>query len=123
MRSKRIGSKWMAIKLDLEKAYNRASWDFIGASLLAVEILEFIRNVIMDVISSFSMQILWNGVPTQKFKPIRGIRHGCPLSPYLFVLCMEWLGHITRTKIDVGKWNSIQLSRSGPTLSHFFFCR
>ncbi|KAH1055847.1 hypothetical protein J1N35_033912 [Gossypium stocksii] len=83
----------MAIEIDLEKAFDRVHWDFIEASLIAAGILNILIKVIMNAISLSSMQVLWNGVPTQKFKLARGIRQGCPLSPYLFVLCMEWLGH------------------------------
>ncbi|KAA3488040.1 LINE-type retrotransposon LIb DNA [Gossypium australe] len=86
MRSRRGNKKWMAIKLDLEKAYDRVSWRFIEVSLEAAGVPEKIRKVIMTAISSSIMQILWNGVPSRSFKPVRGIRQGCPLSPYLFVL-------------------------------------
>ncbi|KAA3476669.1 LINE-1 reverse transcriptase isogeny [Gossypium australe] len=88
---------------------------------MAVGVPEFLRKVIMSAISSSSMQILWNGVPTQKFKPARGIRQGCPLSPYLFVLCMDWLGHLIKSNIDIGRWEPVKLSRSGPAISHLFF--
>ncbi|KAA3463577.1 LINE-1 reverse transcriptase isogeny [Gossypium australe] len=121
MRCNRKGRQWMAIKLDLEKAYDRVSWEFINTSLTAAGIPLFLRNVIMSAISSSTMQILWNGVPTQKFKPNRGIRQGCPLSPYLFVLCMEWLGQFIHTEIESGTWDPISLSRSGPPISHLFF--
>ncbi|KAA3460943.1 Retrovirus-related Pol polyprotein LINE-1 [Gossypium australe] len=121
MHYKRNGKNWMAIKFDLEKAYDRVSWDFISASLTAVGVPEFLRKVIMSAISSSSMQILWNGVPTQKFKPARGIRQGCLLSPYLFVLCMDWMGHLIRSDIDIGRWMPTQLPRTGPVISHLFF--
>ncbi|KAA3473450.1 LINE-1 reverse transcriptase isogeny [Gossypium australe] len=121
MRCNRKGRKWMAVKLDLEKAYNRVSWDFINVLLTAVGILLFLCNVIMTAISSSTMQVLWNGVPTQKFKLNRGIRQGCPLSPYLFVLCMEWLGHFIHSRVEVGTWDPIRLSHSGPSVSHLFF--
>ncbi|MBA0845023.1 hypothetical protein Goarm_005853, partial [Gossypium armourianum] len=98
------GKKWMSIKLDLEKAYDRVSWDFISASLATAGIPVSLRKT-----------------PTQKFKPKRRIRQGCPLSPYLFVLCMEWLGHFIRTEIDSRKWDPIHLSRTGPLVSHLFF--
>ncbi|KAK5833597.1 hypothetical protein PVK06_017447 [Gossypium arboreum] len=113
--------KWMAIKIDLEKAYDRVLWDFIDASLLATGILNYLRNVIISAISNSSMQVLWNGVPTSKSKPIRGIRQGCPLFPYLFVLCMEWLGHSINLALSRGIWNSIRLSHLGLPLSHLFF--
>ncbi|KAH1131095.1 hypothetical protein J1N35_002473 [Gossypium stocksii] len=100
MRCKQNRKNWMAIKLNLEKAYDR---------------------VIMSSISFSTMQILWNGVPTRKFKPVMSIRQGCPLSPYLFVLCMDWLGHVIHKKIKDRNWDPIRLSRSEPAISHLFF--
>lgn len=100
----------MALKSDQEKAYDRVSWDFIRASLQVAGVFKMLVSVIMKVIFTSTMQILWNGVFTQKFKPARGIRQGCPLSPYLFVLCMEWLGRIINAQIGEGKWSLIRLS-------------
>lgn len=45
----------MAIKIDLEKAYNRVSWEFIEVSLNATCIIEFLCKVIMFAIMSLSM--------------------------------------------------------------------
>lgn len=120
IRSKKQNKNWMALKLDVEKAYDRVSWEFINASLQAAGTPVFLISVIMNAITS-SLQILWNGIPTQKFTPIRGIRQGCPLSSYLFVLCMEWLSRIIHVKIDDGSWKPIRLSRNGPALSHLLF--
>ncbi|KAH1083254.1 hypothetical protein J1N35_023015 [Gossypium stocksii] len=75
----------------------------------------------MSAISSSSMQILWNGVLSRKFRLTRGIRQGCPLSSYLFVLCKESLECSIRTKIGLGNWDPIHLSHSGPIVSHIFF--
>lgn len=64
----------MTIKIDLEKAYDRVRWNFIKASLLATSIPLYLINVIMSFISNSIMQVLWNGAPLSKFKPVRGIR-------------------------------------------------
>lgn len=57
----------MTVEIDLKTAYNRVRWDFINSSIQAAGILDFLRKVIMSAISPSTMQVLWNGVPTEKF--------------------------------------------------------
>ena len=52
---------------------------------------------------------------------IIGIRHGDAISPYLFVVCAERLGHLIQLVVSSGIWKPIQLARSGPYLSRLFF--
>ncbi|MBA0602371.1 hypothetical protein Gorai_002553, partial [Gossypium raimondii] len=68
-RSKHNSKRLMAIKIDLEKPYDRVRWDFIKSSIQMIGILEFFMKVIMSAITNTSMQILWNRVLTQKFNP------------------------------------------------------
>lgn len=76
----------MAIKVDLEKAYDRLSWSFIRDTLVWDNLLAKLIDIIMDMVSLISMKALWNGVPSDEFLQSRGIRQGDPLSSYLFVL-------------------------------------
>ena len=45
----------------------------------------------MNMISSTRFHIMWNGSPLSEVIPSRGICQGDPLSPYLFILCLERL--------------------------------
>lgn len=44
MRCKRMGRNWIAIKLDLEKVYDRVSWDYIHDTFIAVGISIFFKK-------------------------------------------------------------------------------
>lgn len=56
----------------------------------------------MGCVTSASFQVLWNGSMMDEFQASLGIRQGDPLSPYLFVLCMERLGHLVEEAINNG---------------------
>ena len=94
----------MAIKIDLEKAYDRLEWGFVIDSLRDMGLNDHFLNLIWDCISSTSMDILWNGEKTGVFNPTRGIRQGDPFSPYLFVICIERLSHLIQATVDDSLW-------------------
>lgn len=111
----------MAIKVDLEKAYDRLSWDFIYETLREFGLPTVLVQLIMECITTATMQLLWNGEITESFTPSRGIRQGDPISPYIFVLCIERLSHGVNDTVKRGYWKPIKLSRAGTSLSHLFF--
>lgn len=121
LRRKKGRKGWMLLKLDLEKAYDRIRWDFLEDTLKAAGFSEVWRRWIMQCVADPSMSLLWNGEKTESFKPLRGLRQGDPLSPYLFVLCMERLCHLIDYEIATKAWKPISLSQGGPKLSHICF--
>ncbi|KAL4292809.1 hypothetical protein AHAS_Ahas18G0065200 [Arachis hypogaea] len=62
-----------------------------------------------------------NGNRLDGFQPKRGLRQGDPMSPYLFVICMERLSCLIARQVEVGRWKPVTVSRGGPVISHLLF--
>lgn len=80
-----------AMKIDISKAFDSVQWSFILNGLLAMGFPErFIHWIKLCITTpSFSVQV--QGELAGYFQSSRGLRQGCSLSPYLFVLCMNVL--------------------------------
>ncbi|CAL1401040.1 unnamed protein product [Linum trigynum] len=121
MRAKTGKVGWMTLKIDLAKAYDRIKWSFVRDTLVAAKVPQDFIELTMSCITTASMQIQWNGGLTKEFRPSRGLHQGCPLSLYIFTLCMECLGQLVEAAVARGDWKPIRLSQRGPLLSHLFF--
>ena len=74
----------------------------------------------MGCVTNACFAILVNGSPSEFFPASRGIRQGCPLSPYLFLLIIEGLSLILcKAKVD-GVIKGIKVAGS-LFLSHTLF--
>lgn len=111
----------MAIKINLEKAYDRLEWHFLRDVLNLFRLPRCLMDLIMSCVSSSSISVLFNGGKLEPFLPSRGIRQGDPLSPYLFIMCMEVLGFFINGKCEEKLWDPVKASRNGPAFSHLFF--
>lgn len=121
MRQCRRTKSYVAIKVDMEKAYDRLDWGFLQDTLLKLGIQDHLIKLIMACTSLTEMKVLWNGEESAPFHPSRGVRQGDPLSPYLFILCMERLGHRILQEVQRGKWKGLRFNKQSPTISHLFF--
>lgn len=88
----------------MQKAYDRLSRDFIIDTLREASFPESLIKLIMFCITSVSMQVLWNGVLMEIFYSTREIRQGDHISPYIFVLYIERLGHSILKQVRDRKW-------------------
>ncbi|XP_050249301.1 uncharacterized protein LOC126696657 [Quercus robur] len=122
MKNSYSGKKgFMAMKLDMSKAYDRVEWVFLEKILLKTGFSDTWVALIMECITTVSYSILVNGEPNGVIVPSRGLRQGDPLSPYLFLFCAEGLNALLRNAADEGVINGFSLCRNGSKLTHMFF--
>ncbi|KAA0051609.1 LINE-1 retrotransposable element ORF2 protein [Cucumis melo var. makuwa] len=93
---KRKKTRGFVIKIDLEKAFDKISWNFIDFMLKKKNLSKKWGDWIKTCISTVQYSILINGKPRGRIKPKRGIRQGDPISHLIFVLAMDYLSCILK---------------------------
>jgi hypothetical protein len=118
---RKVTGGFIALKIDLQKAYDRVNWKFLQAVLTNFGFHGMFINWVMECVSSVSSSILINGGKPKIIFPTRGLRQGDPLSPYLFILCQEVLSRIIDREHMIGNIKGIKMNMGGPDFTHVMF--
>ena len=112
---------FMALKLDMSKAYDRVEWEFLRRAMLHLGFVNRFVSMIMACITSVSFFVLLNGEPVGNIKPSKGLRQGDPFSPYLFLVCSMGLLGLLHKAGSEGLIRGVSIYRIGLRVSHLFF--
>ena len=96
--------------LDLEKAFDRISHEYLKEVLLKFGFGPKIRAWIDLLYTDCVSKVMVNGQATDTFEVQSGVRQGCPLSVVLFILVMEPLACAIRQDPSI---NSLHVPGSG----------
>jgi hypothetical protein len=92
----------LLLKLDIRKAFDSVSWEYILDLLQRRGFPHRFRNWIAALFSTATSRVLLNGIAGPPIAHGRGLRQGDPLSPLLFVLAIDPISQILEEATCVG---------------------
>jgi len=97
MKTKTRGEgRYVALKLDISKAYDCMDWDYLRAVLNKMSFHNRWTHWIHRCLESVDYFVLVIGEQVGPIIPGRGLRQGDPLSSYLLIICAEGLSSLIR---------------------------
>ena len=109
------------LKIDLAKAFDRIEWSFVLDALRRKGYHGHFIKLVHACISTTSFSINVNGEGYGNFQATRGIRQGCPLSPYLFVLAINELSLRLQDAIENAGLTGVTLGPGCPPIHSILF--
>eukprot|EP00253_Pinus_taeda_P002669 PITA_02669 len=111
----------MIIKLDMSNAFDRVNRSFLFRVLEAFGFCQDFINIIKACIDNVWIAPLVNGRPTEFFSATRGLRQGCPLSPFLYILMVDSLSRKLSQEQQRGSIPGIRIVQDTPSVNHALF--
>ncbi|XP_057785445.1 uncharacterized protein LOC131002988 [Salvia miltiorrhiza] len=111
----------MACKIDIKKAFDTMSWDFIFKVLRVMGFQDTFISWISLIFHSARISILYNGRLSGYFPCTRGVRQGDPLSPIIFGIAEDVLSHLIINCVTSRHLIPMSFSRSMNFPTHLLY--
>jgi hypothetical protein len=88
----------LIMSVDHAAAFDMIEWRFIFETFKSFNFGDSFLSVLQQMYNPMhtSSNLIVNGYISEKFPVTRGVRQGCPLSPYIYVITSEVLAHYIR---------------------------
>ncbi|KAJ4770818.1 RNA-directed DNA polymerase (Reverse transcriptase) [Rhynchospora pubera] len=108
-------------KSDINNAFDTIRWEFLRAAMELINMPQNLVNLIMNCIKGGKVVLDINGKIDGFIIPKRGLRQGCPMSPFLFILGMQFLTRIFQKFMIEGQFKAVKIAATAPAISHIMF--
>ncbi|XP_060216553.1 uncharacterized protein LOC132644029 [Lycium barbarum] len=109
------------IKLDMAKAYDRVSWQFLTKVLERMGFDGAFVDKIWRLLANNWYSVMLNGRSHGFFHSTRGVKQGDPLSPPLFVLVVEVLSRALNSLFDCEQYKGYGMPKLSANLNHLAY--
>lgn len=114
-RNDHSGGKGLALKIYMNKAYDRVEWGFLEVFLSKLWYNQIWVSRVLTLVSTVSYNSQVNGFKSWKLIPQRGLRQGDLISPYLFILVFDDLSRLIFDAATRRDLNGIKLDNAAPS--------
>jgi hypothetical protein len=77
--------------------------------------------MVMRCVTSTRFAVKLNRDISEGFMPTRGLRQGDPLSPYLFLFCVEGFSALLKQALQENEIQRVSFGRTSPNVTHLLF--
>ena len=113
-------TKTLMVLLDWEKAFDKVSHEGLYSALERMGVRGHTLDIIKSMYANPLFHVEIDGIKSKWYKQETGIRQGCPLSPYMFIILMTVMFHDIHRK---GTMRSTEHGVKGANFDEVFVCR
>lgn len=111
----------VALKLDISKAYDLVNWRYLQDRMRIMGFSEKWVRWIMLCVTTISYSVSFNDTTLGPILPSRGLRQGDPISPYLFLLCVEGISKLLKDAANNEVIHGCKISSTTLSVPHLHF--
>ncbi|KAJ1704151.1 hypothetical protein LUZ63_003930 [Rhynchospora breviuscula] len=113
--------KTFMLKADINKAFDKLDWNFLERAMRYLNIPEKIISIMLSSFKRAKVTITINGQGDGFIQPTQGLRQGCPMSPYIFIIAMEVLSRWLQEAHTRGLLQGVRLAHTSPIITHSIY--